>query len=331
MTDVGGMIEVQGLVKHYRVAKREGGFAKSLRAFFKREFDTVKAVDGIAFSIPKGEIVGFLGPNGAGKTTTLKMLAGLLHPTAGRLSVAGFKPQERARDFLGRIAMVLGQKQQLIWDLPPADTFLLNKEIYGVSDADFKERLGELTEMLGLAPLVTRQARKLSLGERMKCELAAALIHRPQVLFLDEPTIGLDVNMQQVLRDFIADYNRRTGATILLTSHYMADVTALCKRVIVIDRGRLIFDGDFAAILERMALDKAVRLNFSAPVARGTLEGFGTVSKAEGLEAELQIPRGAVAATAQRILAELPVADIAIEDTPIEAVIGQFMTGGGAA
>jgi ABC-2 type transport system ATP-binding protein len=322
------MIEVRDLVKHYQVTKREGGFAKSLRAFFKREYDTVKAVDGIGFSIPKGEIVGFLGPNGAGKTTTLKMLAGLLHPTAGTLSVAGFKPQDRARDFLGTIAMVLGQKQQLIWDLPPADTFLLNKAIYGVSDADYRERIGELTEMLGLSTLVTRQARKLSLGERMKCELAAALIHRPQVLFLDEPTIGLDVNMQQVLRDFIADYNKRTGATILLTSHYMADVTALCKRVIVIDRGRLIFDGDFAAILERMALDKAVKLHFSSAVARESLGSFGTVNRAEGLEAELRVPRGAVAATAQRILAELPVADIAIEDTPIEAVIGQFMTRG---
>jgi len=322
------MIEVGELVKHYRVTKREGGFAKSLRAFFKRQYETVKAVDGITFSIAPGEIVGFLGPNGAGKTTTLKMLAGLLHPNAGTLSVAGFRPQDRQRDFLGTIAMVLGQKQQLIWDLPPADTFLLNKAIYGVSDADYRERIGELTEMLGLSTLVTRQARKLSLGERMKCELAAALIHRPKVLFLDEPTIGLDVNMQQVLRDFIADYNRRTGATILLTSHYMADVTALCKRVIVINRGRLIFDGDFAAILDRMALDKAVKLNFSAPVPQQRLEGYGKVARADGLEAELHVPRGNVAATAQRILAELPVADIAIEDTPIETVIGRFMTAG---
>jgi ABC-2 type transport system ATP-binding protein len=325
------MIEVQDLVKHYRVTKREGGFAKSVRAFFKRQYETVKAVDGIDFAIGKGEIVGFLGPNGAGKTTTLKMLAGLLHPNAGTVSVAGFRPQDRRRDFLGTISMVLGQKQQLIWDLPPVDTFLLNKAVYGVSDADYQARIGELTEMLGLAPLVTRQSRKLSLGERMKCELAAALIHRPQVLFLDEPTIGLDVNMQQVLRDFIADYNKRTGATILLTSHYMADVTALCKRVIVIDRGRLIFDGDFAAILERMALDKAVKLNFSAPVAREKLQSYGGITRAEGFEAELRVPRGAVAATAQRILAELPVADIAIEDTPIEAVIGQFMTAGAAA
>ncbi|GAB2176094.1 ABC transporter ATP-binding protein [Dongia sp. agr-C8] len=325
------MIEVDGLVKHYQVTKREGGFRQSLRAFFKRRRETVKAVDGIRFHIAAGEIVGFLGPNGAGKTTTLKMLAGLLYPTAGMVSVAGFRPQERRRAFLSTIAMVLGQKQQLIWDLPPADTFLLNKEIYGVSDADYKERVGELIEMLDLGALVTRQARKLSLGERMKCELAAALIHRPKVLFLDEPTIGLDVNMQQALRDFIADYNKRTGATILLTSHYMADVTALCKRVIVIERGRLIFDGDFAAIVERMALEKAVRLNFSAPVARERLETYGGVTRAEGLEAELRVARGIVAATAQRILAELPVADIAIEDTPIEAVIGQFMTSGAGA
>ncbi|WP_395016321.1 ATP-binding cassette domain-containing protein [Dongia sp.] len=285
------MIEVEGLVKHYKVTKREGGFRKSLRTFFKRERETVKAVDGIGFAIPKGEIVGFLGPNGAGKTTTLKMLAGLLHPTAGTLSVAGFRPQDRQRDFLGTISMVLGQKQQLIWDLPPSDTFLLNKEIYGIADADYRERIGELTEMLGLATLVTRQARKLSLGERMKCELAAALIHRPQVLFLDEPTIGLDVNMQQVLRDFIADYNQRTGATILLTSHYMADVTALCKRVIVIDRGKLIFDGDFAAILERMALDKAVKLNFSAPVAREKLDGYGGITRAICWQAESSLMR----------------------------------------
>ena len=324
------MIEVQDLVKHYSVAKREAGFANSGRAFFRRERETVKAVEGISFTIRPGEIVGFLGPNGAGKTTTLKMLAGLLFPTAGTIRVAGFRPQERRRAFLSTIAMVLGQKQQLIWDLPPADTFLLNKEIYGVSDADYRARLAELTAMLDLGGLVNRQARKLSLGERMKCELAAALIHRPKVLFLDEPTIGLDVNMQQALRDFIADYNRRTGATILLTSHYMADVSALCKRVIVINRGRLLFDGDLSAILEKMAIEKAVKLHFSAPVDRARLEAYGKVAAADGLEAELHVPRGAVANLAQRVLAELPVADIAIEDTPIETAIGRFMTTGAA-
>ncbi len=320
------MIEVQDLVKHYSVAKREGGFANSVRAFFKREYESVKAVEGISFSIQPGEIVGFLGPNGAGKTTTLKMLAGLLYPTSGNVRVAGFLPHERKRAFLTTIAMVLGQKQQLIWDLPPADSFLLNKEIYGVSDADYKERVDELTAMLDLGGLANRQARKLSLGERMKCELAAALIHRPQVLFLDEPTIGLDVNMQQALRDFIADYNRKTGATILLTSHYMADVSALCKRVIVINRGRLLFDGDLTAILEKMAIEKAVKLHFSEAVPRERLEPYGKVASADGLAAELHVPRGVVAGLAQRLLAELPVADIAIEDTPIETAIGRFMT-----
>jgi ABC-2 type transport system ATP-binding protein len=320
------MIEVQDLVKHYTVARREGGFGNSVRAFFRRKRETVKAVEGISFSIAPGEIVGFLGPNGAGKTTTLKTLAGLLFPTAGQVRVAGFRPQERKRAFLSTIAMVLGQKQQLIWDLPPSDTFLLNKEIYGVSDADYAERIAELTDMLDLGSLVNRQARKLSLGERMKCELAAALIHRPKVLFLDEPTIGLDVNMQQALRDFIAAYNRKTGATILLTSHYMADVSALCRRVIVINRGRLLFDGDLAAILERMALEKAMKLHFSSAVDRARLDAYGKVAAAEGLQAELHVPRGAVAALAQRLLAELPVADITIEDTPIETVIGRFMS-----
>ena len=292
----------------------------------RKTFGDKTAVAGLSLSMPAGSILALLGPNGAGKTTTLKMLAGLLYPTSGNVRVAGFLPQERKRAFLNTIAMVLGQKQQLIWDLPPADTFLLNKEIYGVSDADYAERLAELTAMLDLGRLSNRQARKLSLGERMKCELAAALIHRPKVLFLDEPTIGLDVNMQQALRDFIAEYNRKTGATILLTSHYMADVSALCKRVIVINQGRLLFDGDLAAILEKMAIEKAVKLHFSEAVARERLEVYGKVASADGLAAELHVPRGAVANLAQRVLAELPVADIAIEDTPIETVIGRFMT-----
>jgi ABC-2 type transport system ATP-binding protein len=323
-------IEVRDLSKHYRVHEREGGLSGSLKAFFRRKYRDVKAVESINFSIVPGEIVGFLGPNGAGKTTTLKMLAGLLHPTSGDCTVLGFTPRERRHDFLRSIAMVLGQKQQLIWDLPPEDTFLLNKEIYGVSDADYARRMGELSQMLSLGELVKRQARKLSLGERMKCELAAALLHGPKVLFLDEPTIGLDVNMQQAVRGFIADYNRATGATILLTSHYMADVTALCKRILVINEGKLVFDGDLLAIVEKMALDKAVKLHFSAAVPRDRLAAYGKVETAEGLEAELRVPRADIAAAAQRILADLPIADIAIEDTPIEAIMGKFMSGDGA-
>lgn len=318
------MIEVKDLTKHYRVHERLPGLMGSLRSFVNRQYRLVRAVESISFDIDRGEIVGFLGPNGAGKTTTLKMLAGLLHPTAGTAIVAGFTPKQRQREFLCSITMVLGQKQQLIWDLPAEDTFLMNKEIYGVPDDAYRERLSELTEMLDLMDLLKRPVRKLSLGERMKCELAAALLHRPQVLFLDEPTIGLDVNMQQSLRGFIADYNRRFGATILLTSHYMADVTALCRRVIVIDQGRLIFDGDLRALVERSAVHKILKLRFASPQSRERLAAFGTVGACDGLEAELRVPRESVTDVSGRLLGEFPVDDIGIEDMPIEEVIGRM-------
>lgn len=318
------MIEVKDLTKHYRVHERLPGLMGSLRSFVNRQYRLVRAVESISFDIDRGEIVGFLGPNGAGKTTTLKMLAGLLHPTSGTATVAGFTPKQRQREFLCSITMVLGQKQQLIWDLPAEDTFLMNKEIYGVPDDAYRERLSELTEMLDLMDLLKRPVRKLSLGERMKCELAAALLHRPQVLFLDEPTIGLDVNMQQSLRGFIADYNRRFGATILLTSHYMADVTALCRRVIVIDRGRLIFDGDLRALVERSAVHKILKLRFASPQPRERLAAFGTVGTCDGLEAELRVPRESVTDVSGRLLGEFPVDDIGIEDMPIEEVIGRL-------
>ena len=323
------MISVANLSKHYRVHEREGGVAGAFKALFKRTYKSVEAVTDVSFDIAPGEIVGFLGPNGAGKTTTLKMLAGLLHPTAGSATVAGFTPRERDPKFLTSITMVLGQKQQLIWDLPPEDTFLLNKEIYGVSDADYRARLNQLSGMLELGDLIKRQSRKLSLGERMKCELAAALMHAPKVLFLDEPTIGLDVNMQEQVRAFIRGYNAETGATVILTSHYMADVQALCKRVIVINEGRIIFDGDLRAIVERMSLEKEVSLRFTEPVLPARLSGYGRVVKADGLEANLGVPRAEIASAAQKMLAELPIADIAIADTPIEQVIGAFMRGTG--
>jgi ABC-2 type transport system ATP-binding protein len=306
------------------VHEREPGLAGSLRSFLRRRYKIVRAVDEISFDIAPGEIVGFLGANGAGKTTTLKMLSGLLHPTSGEVAVAGFTPKQRQREFLCTITMVMGQKQQLTWDLPAEDTFLLNKVIYDVPDDVYRHRLAELAEMLDLQDLLKRQVRKLSLGERMKCELAAALLHGPQVLFLDEPTIGLDVNMQQALRGFIADYNQRHGATIILTSHYMADVTALCRRVIVIDRGRLVFDGDLRVLVERNALAKVLKLRFREPQARERLMAFGKVDSCTGLEAEMHVPREAVTALAARILAELPVADISIEDIPVEEIIGKL-------
>src|SRR5882672_8191898 len=271
------MIEVESLSKHYRVHERPPGLVGSLKAVFRRRYRTIRAVDAVSFHIAPGEIVGFLGPNGAGKTTTLKMLAGLLHPTAGRVSVAGFTPQRRQREFLTSITLVMGQKQQLIWDLPAADTFLVNQAIYAIADTDFRARLGELTDMLELGPLLNKQVRKLSLGERMKCELAAALLHRPSVLFLDEPTIGLDVAMQLAVRDFIRAYNERTGATTLLTSHYMDDVIALCPRVIVIDKGRLRYDGALATLIHTLRPDKRVVLRYAGPPAREDLERAGTV------------------------------------------------------
>jgi ABC-2 type transport system ATP-binding protein len=325
------MIEVRTLTKDYRVHERQPGLVGSLRSFVRRRYRIVRAVDAISFDIAKGEIVGFLGANGAGKTTTMKMLAGLLHPTSGAATVAGFTPKQRQRDFLCSITMVMGQKQQLVWDLPAEDTFLLNKAIYGVPEEDYRQRLADLSDMLELHDLRKRQVRKLSLGERMKCELAAALLHGPQVLFLDEPTIGLDVNRQQALRGFIADYNRRSGATILLTSHYMADVTALCRRIIVIDHGRLIFDGDLRALAERSAIAKILKLRFSTPQPRERLAAFGTVEGCDGLEAELRVPREAVTEVAARLLSDLPVADIGIEDVPIEEVIGRLFQQGGAA
>src|SRR5512143_879042 len=225
------MIEVRRLTKHYRVHRRQPGLAAALRSLVHRSYETVRAVDGIDFHVGPGERVGFLGPNGAGKTTTLKMLSGLLHPTSGEVLVAGRVPRRREAEFLKDITLVMGQKQQLLWDLPPSETFALNRAIDEVPEPEFRRTLAELTELLELGDLVNKPTRTLSLGERMKCELAASLIHRPQVLFLDEPTIGLDVSMQVVIRDFIKAYNERTGATLILTSHYMDDVAALCPRV----------------------------------------------------------------------------------------------------
>src|SRR5499427_260314 len=292
------MISVRQLTKHYEVHEKQEGFLGSLRALFHREYKAVKAVEDVSFEIAPGEIVGFLGPNGAGKTTTLKMLSGLLHPTSGEVSVAGFVPKRRQREFLTTITLVMGQKQQLIWDLPAADSFLVNQAIYDIPDEVYRERVGELTEMLGLGGLLNKQVRKLSLGERMKCELASALLHGPKILFLDEPTIGLDVNMQQAVRRFVADYNKRTGAAIILTSHYMADVEALAERVLVIDGGRLVFDGNLSALVAERAPNKVLRLQLAHPVSPERLAVFAPVRMFEGLTAELLAPRGNVATIA---------------------------------
>jgi ABC-2 type transport system ATP-binding protein len=318
------MIEVANLEKHYTVNEKEPGIAGSLRSFFSRKTKTVKAVDGVSFKIDAGEMVGFLGANGAGKTTTLKMLAGLLHPTAGVAKVAGFTPFERRSSFLKTITLVMGQKQQLLWDLPALDSFLVNQAIYEIPDLEYRATMKEFTELLDLEGILKKQVRKLSLGERMKCELAAALLHRPKVLFLDEPTIGLDVNMQVRIREFVAAYNQRFNATVILTSHYMADVTALCKRIIVVDKGHIIFDGDLSALIERSSPAKIVRLELSRPVERQVLETYAAVKSMDGLFAELLVPRLETSRVSGRLLSELPVADVTIQDPDIEEIIGEL-------
>jgi len=319
------VIQVRGLTKHYRVHRRPPGIGAALRSLFRRRYDTVKAVDDVTFSVGEGERVGFLGPNGAGKTTTLKMLSGLLHPTAGEVDVAGFVPRRREVEFLKTITLVMGQKQQLLWDLPPAETFAMNRAIYEVPKAQFEETLRELTELLELGDLVQKPARQLSLGERMKCELAAALLHRPRVLFLDEPTIGLDVSMQATVRGFVKSYNERYGATVLLTSHYMEDVIQLCPRVIVIDHGRIIYDGDLRALSHRVRPDKriVVRLGNGAS-ASADLSHFGKVVAREGAQATLQVSAEDVSGAVARILAGLPVVDLTVEDPPLEEVLSEL-------
>jgi ABC-2 type transport system ATP-binding protein len=322
------VIDVRGLAKHYRVHRRPPGLAAALRSVFHRRYDTVRAVDGIDFSVREGERVGFLGPNGAGKTTTLKMLSGLLHPTAGDVRVASHVPRRREAEFLKQITLVMGQKQQLIWDLPPAETFAMNRAIYEIPRDRFEETLAEISALLELGDLVNKPTRQLSLGERMKCELTAALLHRPKVLFLDEPTIGLDVSMQATVRAFIRAYNERFGATVLLTSHYMEDVVQLCPRVIVIDRGRLIYDGDLRALAHKVRPDKRIVVRFAVGNGDGVrpeeLARFGEVVAVEPGQATIQVAAEEVSASVARLLGALPIADLTVEDPPLEEVLSEL-------
>jgi ABC-2 type transport system ATP-binding protein len=316
-------IVIEHLSKFYAVHQKEPGFTGSLKSFFARKYNQVKAVNDISFTIGSGEMVGFLGPNGAGKTTTLKVLAGLLYPTSGRVEVLGFTPHERKSAYLKQLTLVMGQKNQLIWDLPAIETFLMNKGIYDIPDAQYRDTLGELNDLLELEPLYKKQVRKLSLGERMKCELAAALLHRPHVLFLDEPTIGLDVTMQVAIRKFIAEYNQRHGATIILTSHYMADVTALTRRIIVIDHGRLLYDGDLRQLVEQVAPYKLLSVVFREPIARETLAPYGEIESMDGVKATLRVPRENATEVASHVLTNMKPSDVLIEEPPVEDIIRQ--------
>jgi ABC-2 type transport system ATP-binding protein len=326
MTDP--VIHLNELGKTYRVPERESGMGAALQSLFHRKMQDIKAVDGLTFDLAPGEIVGFLGPNGAGKTTTLKMLSGLLHPTHGEGKVLGFVPWKRERDFLRQITLVMGQRNQLVWDIPAADSFELNRVIYRLSTADYRRTLNELTELLELGPLLKKPVRNLSLGERMKCEIAAALLHRPQVVFLDEPTIGLDVTMQRRIRAFLEEYNRRSGATILLTSHYMADVEALCKRVIVIHHGRLLFDGDLSDLVQQFTSYKTIVVQLAD--CQADLHTFGEVIDCADGRFTLRVPKAKTAHVTERLLANLPVIDLLVEDPPIEEVIDEVFTQGAA-
>ena len=321
-------ILVQELSKTYRVPEREPGLAAAVRSLGRRTYREVEAVRSISFHIQPGEVVGFIGPNGAGKTTTLTMLAGLLYPSAGEARVSGWKPWERRTGFLRGISMVLGNKSQMLWDIPPLDTFRVLGEIYAIPPAEYRRTLDELVALLEMGDLLSKPVRNLSLGERMKCELVAGLLHRPSVLFLDEPTLGLDVSMQSRLRGFLAEYNRRHAATMILTSHYMADVQALCPRVILIHQGRLLYDGGLAGLAHSLAPFKLVRLTLRTDESglQGELDlpvGVDLLSRENG-SLTLRVPRSETPALTAHLLRSLPVTDLSVEDPPIEAVIDQI-------
>jgi ABC-2 type transport system ATP-binding protein len=326
------LIEVRHLTKVYRVHKRPPGLAAALRSIVKRHYESVRAVDDLSFQIAAGERVGFLGPNGAGKTTTLKILSGLLHPTGGEVSVAGFVPQRRDPTFLKTVTLVMGQKQQLLWDLPPSETYAMNRALYDIPRQVAEQTQAELIELLEIGDLVSKPTRQLSLGERMKCELVAALLHRPRVLFLDEPTIGLDVSMQARIRQFVREYNQRHGATVLLTSHYMDDVVALCPRVIVIDKGRLLYDGDLKELVRRISPDKRITIRLAQPIEAERLARLGGVVKTHtDDQVVVHVPAARVSEVLRDALAALAVVDLAVEDPPLEEVMVELFRSGVAA
>jgi len=324
------VISVKGLSKYYQVHQKEPGLAGSIKSLFNRKYYDVKAVDNVSFEINEGELVGFIGPNGAGKTTTLKTLSGLLYPTKGEVSVLGHTPWKREPAFQKQFALVMGQKNQLWWDLPAMESFILNREIYEVPKARFEETLSELSDLLEVQDLLKVQVRKLSLGERMKMELIAALIHSPKVLFLDEPTIGLDVVAQKKMRDFIKAYNIKYKATIILTSHYMDDVKELCKRIIIIDKGTKLFDGDLDEIVRKFADHKLLSMVLDKELNRRQIEhlsALGGVKEYAYPKLILQVPRENSNKVAAKLLQSYPVADLNIEESALEDIVREVFTG----
>lgn len=331
MSEAPTVIELEALSKRFRVHERDAGLGAALVALVRRRHVEVEAVRELSFRVPRGQRVGFLGPNGAGKTTTLKLLAGLLHPSSGRARVLGFEPARRRPAFLRRIALVMGQKRQLSWDLPPVDTFELNRVVYDVARPDYDARLAEMVELLDLAAVIHKPVRTLSLGERLKCELVAALLHAPEILFLDEPTIGMDVAMQLALREFVDTYLRRHDATLVLTSHYMDDVSALCERIVVIDDGRLRFDGGLDELVRRTRPLRRVAVQVELPLAaqqRSALAELGElVAVADGRRVVLDVAPDAVPEAVAQLLALDGARDLEVHDAPLEEVMRELFAG----
>lgn len=320
-------VSVKNLVKIYKTAEKEPGLTGSIKSLFHRKYKEVKAVNDVSFSVEEGELVGFIGPNGAGKTTTLKCLTGLLYPTKGEISVMGFKPWERKNEFLKNIAFVMGQKNQLWWDLPPMETFLLNKEIYELPTQRFNQTLDDLSGLLDAGEILKTPTKKLSLGQRMKCELIAALLHTPKVLFLDEPTIGLDVVVQKKLREFIRQYNQKYQSTIILTSHYMKDVQALAQRVIIINSGKILYDGKLSNLVKKFSPYKTVSIILNNPVEEKEFVNLGKIKSFEYPKVTLSVKSKESNQVAAEILKSFPVEDINIEEADIEDVIRQVFEG----
>jgi len=320
-------ISVQGLTKIYRTYQKEAGFWGAFKGLAQRKYKETAAANEVSFSVAEGELVGFLGPNGAGKTTVLKMLSGLLYPTRGEASVLGFTPWKRQNEFKRQFALVLGQKNQLWWDLPAAESLELNRVIYGLDPSSAKKTIDELTELLDVRDKLDVMVRELSLGERMKMELIAALLHRPKVLFLDEPTIGLDVMSQKKVRGFLREYTARYRITTLLTSHYMQDIEELCERVIIIDHGQVFFDGALQDIIDRLATHKIMTLSRRKGLRETDYTPYGEVLEKSADEVRLKIPRANIVAASRDLIAALEVDDFTVEDVPIEDIIREvFVT-----
>lgn len=317
------MIKVRNLRKNYEYYKKQPGLLSSIRSLFYREALYAQALQGIDLDISEGELIGFLGPNGAGKTTTLKILSGILSPSSGEVSVLGYNPWKREADYQKQFSLVMGQKNQLWWDLPAMESFVLNKEIYEISDEVFKKNLDELVDVLDIGDILDIQVRKLSLGQRMKCELAAALLHNPKVLFLDEPTIGLDVVAQKNIRDFIKKYNETHKTTIILTSHYMEDIKELCKRVVIIDHGKIVYDGQLEELIMQYAPYKLLTVTLNSDgVKKEDVMNYGEIDKFEQYKVSLKVDRNQVKNVASEILnSSLPVDDILIDEVDVQDVI----------